>query len=1228
MAVQQQIQWVALPAGVTADGARLRASVFVAPRLSSDDEGPMTLESFPDFLDWPARIAATTFVVEGVSLIGDGSPVFFLPGVRVGDPPDSVLWRTLFGPQTPVTSFSFDDHSATAMRSFSEREVAASTRAAYTGMAATAPDRLPTPEDMAGTAMSAFIATPPHTIAPPEGFAPGEEPAMTPLQQVVDFYQPPSLAQATFAAEEPPPPMPTPELDVHQMLSVLGDHPALLRRLGLVVDLEFPAESVSEFGGVSMRVLPAWQSLLGAANRDITPLSRYRHLAPESAPDGRRRFTRASELGELAADAGLKFLPETDFSLAQSDVDGVALKLIAMDPTVPAALPAVRSGGIAVVRDRRDEVLSGDFERARQHEEVLAQDQAVELGDDDLVRGHRLDVFDAEAGRWRSLHQRVVEYRIPGHPLEPVQDEGFFQISLAKPGMVGAQPYLHDQVISWDGWSLSAPRPGKVLPPDPRAPDPTIPETALIRPENAIGTSMPLQIEVSVRAGSLPRLRFGRKYRVRVRTVDLAGNGPGLDEDLHLTPEALLHYSLPGEGSLTYQRFEPVPAPEFVPRQELSDGAAPDRMVIRTFVEPREITPDERHVVLPKAPLELIERHGMLDEAIGSGSAEARRAGYETARREKGELATVHPEERLEVPYLPDPLAEGVVFIGLPGLPEDQAFSVDCRGETWFAPRSFRIRLVDGSGAPAFDAATRVLTVQLPPAGVATVRVASKVTVDEDLHGMLDWCRRELSDEQYAVVRDTAKANRHWMITPWRELTLVHAVQRPLRTPVLEISDTGREFGTTNAKLRGSCTVHPGSTQRLDVRAEWAETHDDVTQDGPATHRFASPVFTVPVALARQFEGAPLFEVPATLLDAETLGFNAAIIDLTGPVPHEFGDTKRRVVRYHPTLTGSFSEYFPPGTDCSLTGEPLEVSLPNTAPPAAPDLLYVIPTVRWEQSEPAPGQIVRRRLGGGLRVYLDRPWFSSGDGETLGIIVLDPAAEPTEVDYPWVTLLGQDPIRHGSAPRILDAGTFRNVDKVLPDMFVAQIGPQSGNTAVAVYIPEYDPATRRWFCDLELDTGGAYFPFVRLALTRFQEDSVGGAQFSPIVVADPVQTLPDRTLTVQQGPQGWDINLTGPASIGSETTPPARVFARWEQRTPLIADEDLGWEPAMTVELTLNLPEETPLIGTWSGVLPLMATVAPAPRLRLVVIEEEQQAADDPAAGIVSRVVYSDTVPA
>ncbi|NJC86679.1 hypothetical protein [Planosporangium mesophilum] len=1226
MPVQQQIQWVVLPGGVTADGARLRASVFVAPRLSGDDQGDMTLESFPDFLDWPARIGQATFVVEGVSLTGEGPPVFVVPCTRVGEPPDSALWRALFGPQTPLSSFSFDDHSASSMRSFSARDVAASTRGAYAGVAAVAPDRLPSAADMADTPMAGFLATSPQTIAPPEGLAAGAEPEMTPLQRVVDFYQPPTLAQAAFAAEEPAPPMPTPELDFHQMLSLLGDHPTMLRRLGLVVDLEVPAESVVQFGGVSMRIRPAWQSLLGAVNNDVTPLSAYRHLTPDSAPDGRRRFTRASELGELAADAGLKFLPESDFSLEQSDVDGAALKLVSADPEALTGLPTVRSGGIALVRDRRDEVLRGDFERARLREEALGQGGLIELGDDDLVRGHRLDVFDVDAGRWRSLHERVVEYRIPGHPLEPVQDEGFFQVSLARPGIFGAQPYLHDQVVSWDGWSLSAPRPGKVLPPDPRAPDPTQPDTALIRPENAVGTAMPLQIETSARPGSLPRLRFGRKYRVRVRTVDLAGNGPGLDEDLHLPPEFLLHYALPGEGSLTYRRFEPVPAPELVPRQELSGGAAPDRMVIRTFAEPGEVVPDERHVVLPKAPLELVERQGMLDGAIGSGSADTRRAGYEIARREKGQLATVHPEERIAVPYLPDPLAEGVVFFGLPGLPEDEAFSVDCRGEQWFAPLTFRIRLVGGTGQPRFDADARVLTVALPPSGVATVRVSSKVIVDDNVLGMLDWCRRELSDEQFATVRNAVEANRHWMVTPWRELTLVHAVQHPLRVPTLEISGTGRELGSTNAKLSGSVGLHPASTERLDVQAEWAETRDDETADGPRVQQFAGPVFTVATALARDFEGAPSSEVPATFTGDETMSFNASIIDPSGPVPHEFGDTRRRVVRYRPTLTSSFSEYFPPGTDCSVVGEPVEVSIPNTAPPAVPELHYVIPTVRWEQSEPEPGQVVRRRVGGGLRVYLDRPWFSSGDGEVLGIIVLDPAAEPTEVDYPWVTLLGVDPIRFGPTPRRLDAASFRNADSVLTGAFVAQIGPQGGNMAIVCYVPEYDAATGRWFSDLELDLGDAYFSFLRLSLIRFQEDSLGGAQLSPIVLADPVQTLPDRTLSVRKDPQSWHISLTGPTYVDSDTTPRARAVARWEQRTAPVVDEDLGWEPLREVELTLDLPDEAPTIGTWSGDLPVPVP-APPGRLRLAVIEEAPHTADDPAVGTLGRVIYSDTIP-
>ena len=54
----------------------------------------------------------------------------------------------------------------------------------------------------------------------------------------------------------------------------------------------------------------------------------------------------------------------------------------------------------------------------------------------------------------------------------------------------------------------------------------------------------------------------------------------------------------------------------------------------------------------------------------------------------------------------------------------------------------------------------------------------------------------------------------------------------------------------------------------------------------------------------------------------------------------------------------------------------------SSAQPEAPKVLYVIPTFKWETSPQG-----HRRVGGGLRVYLDRPWYSSGDGEQLAVVL-------------------------------------------------------------------------------------------------------------------------------------------------------------------------------------------------------------------------------------------------
>jgi hypothetical protein len=78
------------------------------------------------------------------------------------------------------------------------------------------------------------------------------------------------------------------------------------------------------------------------------------------------------------------------------------------------------------------------------------------------------------------------------------------------------------------------------------------------------------------------------------------------------------------------------------------------------------------------------------------------------------------------------------------------------------------------------------------------------------------------------------------------------------------------------------------------------------------------------------------------------------------------------------------------------------------------------------------------------------------------------------------------------------------------------------SVTVAGFTPEFDELSGRWFCDIDIDTGPAYMPFVRLALARFQPASVRNVStpddpllspdacvVSPVVTLEPITTLPD-----------------------------------------------------------------------------------------------------------------------
>ncbi|MYS84830.1 hypothetical protein [Embleya scabrispora] len=1300
MTTAQHIQWIALPAGLSPDGTQARLSVFVAPRLASD--GPGTLAAFPDFLDWPARMAGATFALT----LGDESGVPdgetpLVPLTRTGQPADSALWQLFFPAGTPVDEFEFDDHRQSTMVTYPARELADTTRRSFASSAAESPDSMPPSQQMstlagfaaAGDMQDAMqgmrenivmqLAAADRQVAD----QPGElvRPELSPQEAFLAFHEPQPQVPGLVADGGPhiAPPPEVPHVDFHQLLSSLGDHPKLLRRLGLVLDFVAPVGLLPGSGGeLTVFLVPDWDPLLGPdTSHDHAAATRYA-LAPGqgfcAAADGNDAF------GPPAR--GLLALPDGEYAIEQADIDGITLKLLAAavaadtDEEAEAAPPTVRTKGLSLVLGDRTRHLHDTFQRNADRQDALAEDTTVVLTAEDLVRGHRLDIFDESRQRWFSLHEREVAYDRAGSPgdhLDTASDEGFFQLSLATPTAApGAaqRVHVHEHLVTWDGWALSAPHPGKAVA------NGDGPE----RIPNAAATTLPLEIDTRPRPGSLPHLRFGRSYRIRIRTVDLAGNGPTLEEADGLLDQDVL--VLPATGGPVFRRFEAVPPPLLLPRVEFTEGTSAHRLVIRStaelspaqYAETFNASPpvtdgthppyhevDERHVVAPKASLDCVERHGKLDEAIGSGDADARRRFYAIASRESGSLddaslpdvvSVTYPSatpdaaeghyvlytgETIDLPYLPDPLADGVVFHELPGMPERQLFEVPWNGAAWHAPQSIRLRVEEGDGAPVFDPSTRVLTVLLPKATLATVRVCSRVKVNEKTMGMLKWCRDALDPDRFESVMAAARANRHWMLTPWHAVTLVHAVQRPLTAPLLTLSDgPDRLPGATGEHLVGSMELSAASTERIDMIASWRENVDDLAMPGPSVLEVTTPVFRLPLAAAVPPDPVASEDSPSTL-DGDSLTFNTVVAEELAfavepdqppgtPVPAkcEFGDNKHRDVTFTPVATSRFGDYFPPefarDTDremLSVHGDPVEHTVLSSAKPAAPHVSGTFLTLGIETFGSLPDGLFRRRRGGGFRVYLSRPWFSSGDGELLAVVLGIEGDEQPLQAHPFITLMGRDPIR-GSAPVFLPSasnfpGASTMTDVALPEVF------DGFAVTAAGFEPTFDGPSGRWYCDIEVDTGDAYFPFLRPALARLQQRSLEGFQLSQIVLTEALRLLPPRTLTVS-GTDPLTVQLTGPA-YHDDNSPPT-VAAGFQVRDPDVPDPVLGWLDLDETELLAD--DDTSLFPTYSADIPL-----PDPRpdlpLRLLVSEMAATRSDfalDEFGPAVASLVYADAV--
>ena len=256
-----------------------------------------------------------------------------------------------------------------------------------------------------------------------------------------------------------------------------------------------------------------------------------------------------------------------------------------------------------------------------------------------------------------------------------------------------------------------------------------------------------------------------------------------------------------------------------------------------------------------------------------------------------------------------------------------------------------------------------------------------------------------------ALLSEAAADGWFWWLTPATKLRLVHAVPKPLAAPHFTIFAPGRAAGSTTVTLFSGVEVHGASTDRLDIEATWTEQVDDVTKPGPQVIAVTAAVGHTAIAVDESVALLANQDLTLPLPDGTSITVHTA--------EHHLGDTKHRTIDYRLRGTTRFREYFDPHLvptidDISVVGPVRQANILSSARPAKPLVRDLIPLLRWhEETEAAQPFALSRTRRSGVRIYLDRPWFSSGDDELLGV-VLPGGSEALSGDL--VSQWGGDPV--------------------------------------------------------------------------------------------------------------------------------------------------------------------------------------------------------------------------
>lgn len=1203
----QTLVVTAIPRGF-ADG-QLRVGVHLSPRLSFSGVSETTLASFPDFNFWPPGGAWTW------RASFDGGTTYVTPASITWDV-DPELWKATFHAELPVRSF--DGHPGPPRSVFGY---------SYNGLAQGLREMLRSPTIGASSFGRLLVTTPvsPDAVDPTVLEDPNDENPQAALTNYLAFMRPTSGTNLTATPVrghlDPDFHQRLTLLSDHpRLMERLGlvaelRFPALpasavVSTVRVAVDHEFTSGVPTTVVSMPTQVVHNFRASIFAAVTQSPLLDNQLRLRLDT-PSFTVHSIDVDGVTAHALSAAQRENPEVP-SVPPPAARSVGLTLARAGRaiTMHDGLAASRAKALTLVgTPGTPPTATADQLIVGVHVQVLDENAPVPAW-----RGLG----------WREVTY-VAQNRgeLGGAQSFVAVDEAPVSAGAREMGGDSTRLAASDVIAKWDGWSLGVPLPGRHARQygaveSSFEPVREVPANSWLEMTSAVP-----ELDPDGGDARLPALRFGHAYRFRARSVDVTGFAHAWGGAATTAPVVFHRFEpVPAPIVLPPPALTRTEAPlRLVVRSNPRSGELAASLSVRTLVPDRAaVTMLLQHGMLDLGGAPDGGRWSAIatmDEKLlpvagppldGRGQPTGLRVSWLPDPMSTACVVELPEVASSEASFLPPSATDdrGARELGV-----WQSVALALQGGTTGTAKLLK--------PTAEKVGHRVVTLRLPPGSSETLYVRCQPPGSR-LHelGLAAW-----ETEAGGNGGDMVRRGELPLVTPRKKVTLVHAVRQPLTDPVIDGVAVHRSPGEKDAPMTVNLHYPGSSSGRLTVVAKWSDwrdvgalRRDDPKYEVPRLVNVPRSVVVEQAVEPAKDPGTAGAELAGRMtfpdlrrrdLKVQAIATSCFVEEFRSTLASSFGtitgggltiylklpvDVDVESVRlsragqdlvrgkhYDLVANPAGKLTFALKSGVSATGivvtgvrgtvlaKSVEttVIVPSAVRPDPPRPVYAVPAFKVTKGVlDADGHAVASRGDNRLRIWLERPWWSSGTGEKLAVITSIGLPLSTTDDSPLnrlVSQLGTDPIllKTGPVTRLTGAmnGTRHDLEVVINDQATSLVA-FAGDV-------KYDAERDLHWAEFGLKAVPAG-TFLRLAVARFQEHVAPGVQpLSEIVTMDPIALLPKRSVKVRLSLSKLVAVVTGTSHLGSSSTTRPYVRMSLQRKTVRGAGDDLGWDTVATV---------------------------------------------------------------